>query len=339
MQKPSKPPLSIHGHEARGISRDFDKSETKMVDLQAALESRFGSVSTTRMGGRLHYVLETCPFQGCKRKLYVTPSMQIYRCFRCESVGRIENLIRSKYVVNPDAMKVKPRRPVCLECGDLVKLDTLEPQHRALKYLVARGFDPQEVQDIFGCRYCVDGPGFGQRESGAPKYVLSNTLVFPVWMHGQLKGWQSRLLYSPDKVSDAKALQLWGPENGKPWRPSKYWTAPGMAKSEVVFNLDMAAKHDIGVVCEGVFDAMKTGVNGMAIFGKSISDIQVRLIADRFSRVVVILDPDAQDRQNYAVAALRSAGTQAVGLRVPAKDPGDCTREQIQECINAIEGW
>jgi hypothetical protein len=61
-------------------------------------------------------------------------------------------------------------------------------------------------------------------------------------MDGKLVGWQSRLLYTPDNMTDDECEAMgFVKDDDKDWvKPPKYWTSPGLEKGRVLFNYDWA---------------------------------------------------------------------------------------------------
>jgi len=109
----------------------------------------------------------------------------------------------------------------------------------------------------------------------------------------------------------------------------------GIGKSEIVFNIDGAREEGIAVICEGVFDAIRVGKAGVAIFGTSISEVQLQklLLLSKPMKYYVMLDQDAI-KSAVKIASLLKAYQTQVSLIIPPKgDPGDWPREDIWSWI------
>lgn len=73
----------------------------------------------------------------------------------------------------------------------------------------------------------------------------------------------------------------------------KYRTPLGYSANRCLFNLDEAVQHEVVVICEGVFSALRTGKEAVATFGNKISPQQVKILVDRgVKKVVLCYDPD-----------------------------------------------
>jgi DNA primase len=143
-------------------------------------------------------------------------------------------------------------------------------------------------------------------------------IYVPIRMGGRLVGWQGRYAGELD----------WG-ATGKP----KYYNAPGMRKGQLLYNYDQALRQPLVVVVEGVTDVWRVGPAGVALFGKSASPEQARLLAAGWhgKPVVVLLDADAADEAEKVrrqVAALHPE--QVVVVTLPdGLDPGSCPRDEL----------
>jgi DNA primase len=112
----------------------------------------------------------------------------------------------------------------------------------------------------------------------------------------------------------------------------------GIGKEEIVFNIEGAIKEGQAVICEGVFDALKVGDDGVAIFGTHISDEQVEQLKV-VKKIYVLLDADALDKAVVLAIRLREVKKPLVSLiELPTKkgetpDPDDFTRAELREMI------
>jgi len=111
----------------------------------------------------------------------------------------------------------------------------------------------------------------------------------------------------------------------------------GIGKSEVVFNIDGAREEGIAVICEGVFDAIRVGKAGIAIFGTSISQAQIikLLSTDKspIKELVVMLDQDASEQAVKMAALLKDRKAHIKVVIPPKGDPGDWSTEDIWSWI------
>lgn len=103
------------------------------------------------------------------------------------------------------------------------------------------------------------------------------------------------------------------------------------------------------VVCEGPLDATRIsvsgaglGVCGTCLFGKVMSAAQcllIRELAGRFSRVAVLLDPDAERDSRRIARQLAPLRVLQPSLPAGVADPGDATAAQAtQLCLELLAG-
>ncbi len=197
--------------------------------------------------------------------------------------------------------------------GDCPSLTELPSSHPALRYLAGRGFDPASLAKSWDVRFCRES--FSCRE-------VEGRIVVPIRHRGKLVGWQGRFVGD----RDWKKLGL-----------SKYYTMPGLHKSQLLYNLDRAATGRCLVLVEGVSDAWKVGRPAVALLGKAASRIQCdllgRWVAEHDGRVILaaMLDPDARGSKPYGrmLDSLRELipGTRLVEIPLPdGVDPGKLSR-------------
>lgn len=201
------------------------------------------------------------------------------------------------------------RRPT----ADDLQLAPLAPNTVPSLYLHARGFDVAELAATWGIRYCT----------GSGRYrLMSGRIYVPVTMDDALVGWQGRY---PAELDWAAA--------GAP----KYYNAPGMTKSQVLYNYDLARAEPVVVVVEGVTDVWRVGPAGVALFGKSASEAQVRLLAATWSDrpVLILLDAEAQAEARELRRRLVALHPRDVAvLSLPSGlDPASCPRALLGQYI------
>ena len=152
-----------------------------------------------------------CPFcvrNGLKAdkkyKLWINPGKGVYRCWRCNIRGQVEDLFGhiADLGENPfQAEAVSPLTQTDVMPGLMVNLADLDEDHLAFRYMRNRGFDPVALGKFYGIRYCYEGRIFG---GGSFRFDTYNTIVFPIWMNQQVVGWQARLLYNPNDLTPAE---------------------------------------------------------------------------------------------------------------------------------------
>jgi hypothetical protein len=195
------------------------------------------------------------------------------------------------------------------EC--LYPLDALPPEHPTKAYLRARGYDPDLLGRHLHVSHC---------SAASPEFPLANDrIIIPITFKGALAGWQARYVGEPPK--------------GTP----KYYTMPGMKKSEVLYNYDVAKAYPYVVVCEGPTDVWRVGPAAVALLGKSLSEAQRHLLAAGWGQgtAVVLLDGDAQAEARRVHDALGGFVRDRVLVELPGdKDPGDFAHADLWRLID-----
>ena len=304
--------------------------------LEGFLQKRYGVVKRSRGKHGLELIVR-CPV--CKKqKLSINANTGMYQCWKGCVSGHVDKLLGDVRAAKfEQAYQVRPqptRAPGCELPGELIPLVELDQDHQAIQYLVNRGFDPRELDEQYGLRYCREG-----RRYAGGLFDTTNTIVIPIYQNGTLIGWQSRLLYSPEKIEDPKVMAALGwkqDEDGDWVKPPKYFTSPGLSKGELLYNYDWARQGNLVVVTEGVFDCIAVGRSAVATFGKGVSDTQMRLCGTYWDLTVLLLDPDAiQDAERLSA---RYNNCIVVKLE-QYKDAGEAPRSFIWQAIDqAISG-
>lgn len=308
-------------------------------DAVKLLSSKFGRVKTSN--GRNGVELTTsCPFCGKSGKLSVNPSKGVYHCWHCEASGTLSKLVGVDVKVVGAVKPVVDDRqrvvyPPSFDPSQILPLRCLPEDNPAIVYLRGRNFDPVELDETFGFRYCAVGRKF----RNVP-FDASNTIIIPVYSAGSFVGWQSRLLYDPKAVSE-DVMEAMGytdrKDDGTLRRPPKYLTSPGLSKADVLYNVDWAKNFDTVVVTEGVMDCVRVGKQGVATFGKHVSDNQKRMLLSLWKTIVLLLDPDASKSQTELVRDLTvPGGPRVVPVALSGyKDAGECPRDILWGQIDA----
>jgi DNA primase len=168
---------------------------------------------------------------------------------------------------------VTERRRVSLPLN--FKLTGIDCRH---PYLAERGITEQTAQE-FGVGFYT-GPG-----------LMHRRLVIPIHnAEGQLIAYSGR---SMDQTQP------------------RYRVPPAFAKSEILFNMHRAAAgaDNSVVVVEGFFDCMKVHQAGIrsvvALMGSALYEPQHKVLLERFSRVIVLLDGDAAGQRASMVISQR----------------------------------
>jgi len=271
------------------------------VKLEAALRRKVGNAyKKTRGKNGLEFKI-CCPYcltrygkADKNYKLSLNPEMNAAHCFRCGFSGPVSKIFKIENTDDRPVRKIELVNRKSEAPGELVKLSELPDDHACCNYIRGRGFSIEALDKYFGVMYCQRGKKFA-----GGLYNTTNTIIFPVWMYGKLAGWQSRLMYNPDKLTEdeCRAMGFLLDEEGEPIRPPKYFTDPAMKKGECLYNFDLARKNDLVVVCEGTMDAMAVGPCGVATFGKGVTQAQARILQSNWKLIAILLDPGDADEE------------------------------------------
>lgn len=275
-----------------------------------------------------------CPYCGDKRgRLYINylvcadikqrgEAVRTYHLMKCHNEGcnlvELYKEIKGR-IKKGVSLNVQPKM------ASRAKHDTELPRpnylinspkaHAApVAYMKSRGFDLDELAKVFGVRTCDRVPGVER---------LGQMVLFPAMDGQRVTFWQARMSYNPPK------------ESGAP----KYYFPPGSQKSEIIYNRFNALGEQVVVITEGVLDAIRVGKSGVAVFGKSPSVSQTRIMSRIFKRKlgVLMLDPDAEKEavewyNRYKGDAIFGKGLFLCRLQ-GERDPADHSREELWEKI------
>lgn len=312
------------------------------MSIEPKLRAKFGEVRKGRGRNGTEYKVR-CPYCAKKWKMYINPAFKggVYNCYVCGKSGPLRDLISDFESEGPAVVfhKEEPLPTDIKTPGKTLPLEVLPDDNIGIQYLTnvrKRPFDPREISKNYGVQFCVEGRQFSVGEA---TYDTTGTLIFPVWMFDKLVGWQSRLLYTPDLLTDEQleAMGFGKDEDGDWLLPPKYLTNPGFKKGRVLWNFDVARKWKFVIATEGVFDGMAVGGPATCTFGTGISDAQASLFKNYWEAIIILLDPDGTEAQvQELVGKLRRAIT-VVPVRLSGgyKDPGDTPTEEIWKQIVA----
>lgn len=227
-------------------------------------------------------------------------------CFRRnpDNIGRLRAMLfysrpEVAPIPEPTDSTPEPLKPVRLPRH--IPTAALPDDHPAVRYLLNRGID-KELQVRYNIGYCYEQD---------PDYPTAhNRILFPIYMNHVLVSWQARSL--------GNALQ-------------KYYNCPGTKVSNILYGWDLISDDSYCILVEGIFDAIRVGPPALALFGKSISDAQARLLR-RFKVVFYLPDSDVtkEEKQHY-LSILRRYNIRCCPINCRSvKDPGEMTKEQIR---------
>lgn len=268
-----------------------------------------------------------CINPECKDKsgdLEISLDKGIFHCWECGYSGNIRQLLKDhmgwipkidKYVSaesltrKKEEIKEEPKINTLKLPSEFVplweNLDKLSlPGKRALKYIRGRLTD-EEIK-FYRIGYC-----------GLGKY--KNRIIVPVIERDQVVYFVARTFENEDpKYKNPNSKEC------------------GVGKEEIVFNLDSASKIGRAVVCEGVFDAMAVGKDGVAIFGTQLSKLQLlKIKVSGIKEFVVCLDLDAYDKALKIAKNIHENLYYGVRVvKIDKKDPAEMPREILRQKIS-----
>lgn len=145
-----------------------------------------------------------------------------------------------------------------------------------IAYLARRGFGKYEID-----KYHIGYIRYGGTYSKAGNYIpiINHVVFFAYDKHGKYLYWNTRAIYKADPKS-INAPELDGT----------------IGKGDIVYNLYQAIHRKNIILTEGVPDAMTLGGNGIATYGKGVTDKQKSLILRHIcpeQRLILMLDMDA----------------------------------------------
>lgn len=198
--------------------------------------------------------------------------------------------------------------------GELEPVSRLPAHHRAVQYMLEERRYTRDMLDRYKISYC--------RRADQRFRAAQDRIVFPIYMHDELVGWQCRYMGTAD------------------WkRVPKYYGMPGMKKKAMLYNFDLAKTYPFVVVVEGPTDANAVGDAGVALLGKSLSHTQKQLLVATWDRkpIIFMLDPDAREESWGTIQDLMNLNTNpivAVDLP-PGNDPSDYGYETVWNIIRS----
>lgn len=225
--------------------------------------------------------------------------------------GHLNRDARGKFRVLPGLDEAAVLKEVAMP-GTMLPLTRLSQHHTAVQYLEERGFTCQALETLYGVSFCLDSDMFP---------VCAGRIIIPIYMHGELVGWQARFPGERD----------WSKN-----RIPKYYGLPGMPKRLMLYNYDRAKQYRTVVIVEGVTDVWKVGGPAVALLGKKAHPLQRKLLSE-FDAAVLALDPDASEDAAALLLDLRRIFSGRVGLVTypDGIDAGSLTREENWDLIYA----
>lgn len=316
---------------------DFDPDVLRKVIDALGLEKREGSVS---------YIF-TCPRCSKARKLYIRKRDGRFICFRCgpetgfqgrpeyalaelsgRSVAEIQNMLYGEE-------RLEEGSYIQLTIRDFLGIDEeveeIEPDHPGLEWPPWH-YTPSDPQFAAGLKY-LESRGISRElaeEYGIRYNPVERRVVFPMFVNGVLRGWQSRYIGNTQiEYEDGTVKEI----------PKAITYRPKSSESFVMFQDRLSgSKHC--VLTEGPVDAIKMHLCGgnVAALGKGVTPAQLATIAQYGIRKLYIgFDPDAAN--DIMRVAKEMWEYELYRIHVPSgrQDLGDCTLEEGFQAFQEAE--
>lgn len=296
--------------------------EQLFIDRHIPFENRGSQVSRGWIG-------LTCPFCGDgESHLGYNMKFNVFSCWRCGIKPFKKTLSLLLNVPFAELEKILPAYYVAKEEEDEDGNTVVRPkslslpseagmlQTRHKRYLKGRGFNPSEVEKIWGLK--------GTMDEG--KY--SNRIIIPIYHKGKLCSFTTRDITDTKKskaVTCPKELEV---------IPSKH----------LLHGFDLVKGNTVAVM-EGPFDAMKFGPGAIDTLGVKFSEYQAELLG-AFKNIFIVFDSRI-DKNGFESekAAQQQAEYLADTLSIDSNvwiidefktDPGAMTENQIKRMKKII---
>ncbi len=328
--------------------RVSNPGQPAVIHYQPDWQYRRGRLRPRVVGyGETYYV--SCPFcTDIRRRLGIShrwavddretydDMLHLAHCFNEECLATREMQKKLHAMVYPQGMygramkvelprSVQPAEPAPepeFHLPPHTPLSELPAGHPAIRYVRKRGFNPKMLARRWGVVYC-------EENRGPSPHFLEPRIVIPVYaprawddeQPARLVGWQAR--------SIGRSIH----------RMPKYLSALGMRRNDRLYGLPQALKTQGPIVIvEGITDVWRLERRGVGLFGKVMSQAQVRLLRRYCDNrpIVVLPDQDVQEQARTIVQQLRPYDfPRVVAGKLPngRKDPGECSCEGLRAAI------
>ncbi len=196
----------------------------------------------------------------------------------------------------------------------------LRDHHR--RYLERRRFDPDELIEEWGV--CSTSPTAVLRGEEHESHY-GNRIFIPMYWNGKLATFQARALKTPQHK-----------------RHMKYKACPAEMEGRSIRRIlyrHPKTVSDYGIGVEGVTDVWRMGLHAFALLGTGFSEGQIALIAELYSKVILLFDPEehAQARALKMQLALRAFGVKVDIHSLPdQRDPAELNRLEVSKLGQAL---
>jgi 5S rRNA maturation endonuclease (ribonuclease M5) len=252
---------------------------------------------------------------------------KFYHCWNCGGHSLNEVLSALLGITNKRANEILiqygsdssfiRRKKANTETVDHVELPFDYFNDTAKKYLISRRFDPDEIAEkykVVGCS--IVGP-------------WAYRLIIPIYLDNKLVAFQGRLLFSKKLCGKMEILRYKNLSLKRCIKDPK----------TILYNIDNCHGKRV-ILVEGVFDVWRLGDGVCATFGTSVSGEQIDLIAERFSSVVLMFDPEKGALEMANKLALQLSGRHIEVSFINTElehDPGDYADDELKMIKEALK--
>ncbi|MFW9871892.1 MAG: toprim domain-containing protein [Candidatus Thorarchaeota archaeon] len=254
------------------------------------------------------FIAVKCPFCG---STHLTGGINVlhnyYNCWKCKGhdiqiyiriiTGLEWNDLKNNYILDDSFAQIENKK-IFSEKVELPESTNLNDKAR--KYLLKRGFDPDELIDNYHI--------LSTNHLGSYNFRI----IIPIYFMNELISFTSR-----DYTEQAKL---------------RYKSCP--KKDEVIHHKDIlygidGVNSDTIIVVEGPMDKWKLGKNAIATLGIGYRETQVKLLLN-FKKIILLFDhgKDAQQMALKMANTLSLAGREVENIKLSKGDPGDFTYNQ-----------
>jgi len=240
-----------------------------------------------------------CPECGdSKYHLYININKGVFFCQRCHYSGSISKNIN----IGEKKIELPLNLERSLPEGSFhLNTGTSMIRYDALKYLLNRGITLRDI-NYYNIHYCVAG-----------KYM--RRVIFPIIERGKVIYFVARAI---DKNAKKKVLNPRG--------------------NRELFNLEKASRYDRVVLVEGVFDAIKTGDNAIAVLGSHVSQYQIQKMKEYDVHYIdIMFDADKAGKEG-ALEVARELHKHFRDVRIVDIPFGDPDQLSLRN-ISHVDSW
>lgn len=281
--------------------------------------------------GKTKY-LTTCPWCGKEGHFGFDPDKKIFGCFKCHKSGRSFELIKKiygkSYVDTLELLKDGVDKRFIniafldMKIKEFKEFESLESRikpmdlpsgyeplrNRRIEYLDKRQITQDQVH-YYKMGLCTSG------------FYKNRLIVCDVNDYQEPIYWIAR---------DVTGLQ---PKSKKVLNPTIKEGEIG--SGDILFNFSLAKSYPVGIIVEGVFDALWTGNNAMATYGYCLKVNHLSwLLKANFTEMVLLYDSDVIQESLEDNALLLSQFFHTRICKLPYGDPDEWPKDKLWEMIN-----